>query len=146
MAGFLNPLRLEYLDGHLWKVLEPFEYCVGSADSDIKVTIPEGFFTDFASVPRFFWRVLPPTGEYGKAAVVHDWLYRHPILLEFSFSYTDPENGPDRLAITRKECDDIFLEAMEVLEVPKCKRDILYAGVRIGGWKPWGDYRLKDSI
>ena len=39
-----------------------------------RVVVPEEYRTDFASIPRFFWRLLPPTGRYMRAAVVHDWL------------------------------------------------------------------------
>lgn len=36
--------------------------------------VPSGYRTDFASVPRFFWRIFPPIGRYCQAAVLHDWL------------------------------------------------------------------------
>ena len=39
------------------------------------VFIPKGFESDFASIPRIFWRVLPPaSGKYVLASIVHDWL------------------------------------------------------------------------
>jgi len=37
--------------------------------------VPAGFVTDFASTPRALWSVIPPTGRYQLAAVVHDFLY-----------------------------------------------------------------------
>lgn len=39
------------------------------------VSVPKGFTTDFASVPRAFWSWMPPTGRYGLPALVHDWHY-----------------------------------------------------------------------
>lgn len=39
------------------------------------IIVPAGFVTDFASTPRALWSVLPPTGRYQLAAVVHDFLY-----------------------------------------------------------------------
>jgi len=39
------------------------------------VVVPAGFVTDFASTPRALWSVIPPTGRYQLAAVVHDFLY-----------------------------------------------------------------------
>ena len=136
MAGFLTPLRLEYLDGHLWKVIEPFEYCVGSEFSTVKVVIPTGFFTDFASVPRVLWSLLPPTGPYGKAAVVHDWLYQNPELLD----YSEP---CDPMPLSRSDCDTVFFEAMGVLSVGNWTRGAVYSGVRVGGWHPWNSYRSR---
>ena len=38
------------------------------------VTVPAGFITDGASVPRLLWWLFPPVGRYFLAAVVHDWL------------------------------------------------------------------------
>ena len=40
-----------------------------------RIEVAEGFETDFASVPRLLWVVLPKWGKYGNAAMVHDWLY-----------------------------------------------------------------------
>jgi len=38
------------------------------------IIVESGYRSDFASIPRFFWRLLPPIGRYTAAAVVHDWL------------------------------------------------------------------------
>lgn len=102
--------------GMKWKLMEEFRYHIGEYPSRDIITVPAGFITDFASIPRVFWRILPPWGRYGKAAVVHDYLcvYR-----------TRPS----------KETHNIFLEAMEVLEVAKWKRLIMYAGVKCCGPK-----------
>jgi hypothetical protein len=41
-----------------------------------KVTVPNGFCTDLASIPQFFWSFgLPRIGKYAYAAIVHDFLY-----------------------------------------------------------------------
>ena len=138
MANFLSPLQLEYLDGHKWRLLASFDYHVGSPDGPDHVHVPAGFLTDFASIPRVLWPIFPPTGGYGKAAVVHDWLYQereierhvgYPTLL--------------RLA-TRGEADSIFKEAMGVLGVSWWTRWTLYTGVRSGGWVAWNRYRKDD--
>ena len=39
------------------------------------VTVPAGFVTDLASIPRVFWTALPPAGDYAYAAIIHDYLY-----------------------------------------------------------------------
>lgn len=119
-------LFLEYIDGCQWRVMSAFAYKpkVGPA-----VLVPAGFITDFASVPRVFWRLIgPPTGygaraAYGKAAVLHDFLYTHP--------------GPR----DRKACDAFFLEAMTAAGVSPLRRHLMWAAVRIGGWAPWNRYR-----
>lgn len=98
----------------LWKVSRPFRYYVGGEDSEDFIDVPENFYTDFASIPRIFWTILPPDGEYTQAAVLHDFLYRNHIR-------------------SRAEADAIFLEAMTVLEVPEWKRDVMYWAVRTFG-------------
>ena len=118
MARILGDIIVKKLDNHLWELHVPLEYHVGHADSSEVITVPEGFITDFASVPRAFWWLLPPAGKYAGAALVHDYLYRTHLY-------------------SRKDADDIFLEAMEVLQVPRWKREIMYYAVRMFGWKAY---------
>jgi hypothetical protein len=112
-SDFLTPLRLEYLDGRDWKVIREFRYRSEDAIERV-VRVPRGFVTDFASIPRFLWRVLPPTGKYGKAAVIHDFLYRTQ-------------------ACTRAEADAVFLEAMTDLSVGFWRRHAMHVAVRLFG-------------
>lgn len=123
MPGFLSPLTLEYIDGHTWRVTQEFSYHVGAFDGPDFVRIPAGELTDFASVPRVLWPLLPPTGSYGKAAVVHDYLYR---------TRRVDSIGGSRY-INRSKADRIFREAMEVLHVSRMTRWMMYLGVRTGG-------------
>ena len=78
------------------------------------VAVPEGFITDFASVPRAFWSVMPPSGKYTKAAVLHDYLYQTHL-------------------VDKKTADNIFKEAMEVLGVSKFKIWSMYSAVKFFG-------------
>lgn len=112
MSAFTTPLQLEYMDGINYRLLSEFDFA--SEEAERIVRVPAGFITDFASVPRFFWRVLPPTGQYGKAAVVHDYLYR---------THLAPKVVADR----------VFLEGMRVLDVPRWKANIMYAAVHLFG-------------
>lgn len=114
MSKFTTPLTLTMLPNCMFEVAVEFEYHVGVADSENVITVKKGFKTDLASVPRFFWFILPPHGYYGKAAVIHDCLYRN--------CYR-----------TRKECDDIFKEAMQVLNVKPWKIWVMYTAVRMWG-------------
>jgi len=112
---FLDPLDIRDMgDGKNWILLHEFRY---STQDGRGITVPAGFITDFASTPRFMWRICPPaTGLYRRAAVVHDWLYRVP---DESF--------------TRDAADGIFLEAMEETGVPWWKRKAMYRAVRMFG-------------
>lgn len=61
MTSFTKPLIVTPLeDGERWELVEEFEYHVGSVDSNEVICVPQGFITDFASIPRIFWNILPP--------------------------------------------------------------------------------------
>lgn len=136
MSDFLTPLQLEFIDGHLWRLLTPLEYHLGAPDGEEVVIVPTGFFTDFASIPRGLWNLFPPTGKYGKAAVIHDFLYQQREI-------HGPGTGP-RLC-TRGEADAIFKEAMGVLGVGAFTRWTIYLGLRVGGWATWNKYREGEA-
>lgn len=115
--GFENPLDVRIPDADdLRTVLSPFSFW--SQVLNARVCVEAGFQTDYASTPRLLWQVLPPTGRYTKAAVIHDWLYTHQ-------------------GVTRAEADAVFYEAMEHLGVHWLTRRVMWAGVRLGGWVPW---------
>lgn len=116
MSRFTSLLKVSPLpDGRSWVLLEPLTYEVGELGSADVITVPRGFVTDFASVPRVLWNILPPTGGYGEAAVIHDYLYRTP--------------GK----ATKRQADAVLLEAMKQKGVDWLARWIIYLGVRIGG-------------
>lgn len=109
------------LNRDYWVVTEPFVYKVNNKDSNLYVTVPTGFLTDGASVPRFLWSFAPPWSSYGQSAVLHDYLCEYGTI----------SNGYSRIVIGRKCVDSIFLESMGVLGVNRFKRTILSAGVTI---------------
>lgn len=119
VSQFVGDLLLEYVDGHDWRLIAPFSFIDAAG---VIYTVPAGFVTDFATIPRWLWSVLPPTGSYGPAATVHDFLVSSKI-------------------VPRDKADAIFYEALTVLKVGECKRWILYRGVRIGTW--WSKVRGK---
>ena len=128
-AHFVGPLQFQDDDGLPFTLLADLAYITdvrngapGGVGVGLTIRVPAGFKTDLASIPQALWNVLPPVGRYDRAAVVHDFLYRN--------------NG-----VTRKQADDVLLEAMEVLGVRATQRWVIYAGVRLGGWKPWSNYR-----
>lgn len=137
IGKFCDPLILEFLGDGVWRLVEPFDYRLGTPDGVEYVRVPKDFLTDFASVPRGLWNLLPPIGSYGKAAVIHDFLY------QFRAISQDPAIS-DR-ACTRGEADAIFKEGMEVLGVGRFTRWMVYAGVRVGGWRSWNRYRAAET-
>lgn len=136
----MTPLELEYIDGRSWKVTKEFDYLVDLEDPTTAIRVPAGFITDFASIPRVFWTLWPPTGDYGKAAVVHDYLYvlggKVPCKLAISagIGYSDMCGEPDRCkTYTKAQADRIFRDAMEVLGVKNPQRWIMWQAVKAFG-------------
>ena len=112
-GGFLDELDLRWMGGKRpYALSEPYRY--DSLLLDRVVTVPYGYRTDFASIPRAFWLILPPHGHYVPAAVIHDYL-------------CDLRGST---GIDSKTTHAVFREAMEVLRVPAWKRVVMYHAVR----------------
>jgi Protein of unknown function (DUF1353) len=97
-------------------LVEDLSYSVGQ--SGISITVPRGYVTDFASIPRPLWPLLSPHASYSKAAVVHDLLYW----------------AQD---CTREEADRLLLTAMVESDVSLVLRWTIYIFVRALGWYAW---------
>jgi len=82
----------------------------------IAFLVPYGFRTDFASIPRVFWVIFPPTGLYDAPSGVHDFLYRR------------------RSKVSRSFADACFRELMRLYGVPSWQRSVIYCAVRSVGW------------
>lgn len=110
-------------DTDIWFTDEEFSYYIGPVANQRYVTVPKGFFTDGASVPRIFWAVFPPWGSYGQAAIVHDYLCVNKTLTK---------NGDNpNLSISQSEIDRVLYDAMKISGVPVWKRVIIYNCVRL---------------
>lgn len=109
----------DILERDLWRVLKEFKFHMGSPNSNMWVTVPAGYLTDGASVPRVFWNLVPPWGRYGAATTVHD------VLCEYLTIMVDGVPTP----ITRADADNILREAMLVLGVPSYQAWSIYLAV-----------------
>jgi hypothetical protein len=122
--GFLGSITVTKISGLEWELLKDITY----VNDSISITAKKGFVTDFASIPRIFWSLVgsPATGKYQKSSIIHDILY-----------VTE--------SLSRKECDNLFLEMLEAQGVSWWKRNIMYSAVRIGGCFVWKKH-TKESI
>ena len=119
MSRFTDVLVVSPLaDGKTWVIVRDFWYDVGAENSGDHIDVAIGFQTDFATIPRLFWAILPKWGRYGNATVIHDWLY---------WVQTRP----------RREADAILLEAMGVLGVTSLVKVAMYWAVRLFGGLAW---------
>ena len=112
---FKSELKLRKGEGNLWIVLSPLYYF--QEEEARLFIVPTGFYTDLASIPAPARMVLPVNDIHARSSVLHDYLYAFH----------------RRLRLTRKQADDIFLQAMKSDKVPYWKRYTMYLGVRLGG-------------
>lgn len=112
---FKSSLKVELIDnkdGNKWQVLEDLVL-----DDDVvgTITVPAGFETDFASVPRIPV-VFELVGARGAAAAtVHDYLY---------------QTGK----VSRKDADGVLYRTLRKTKVGKPRSMLMFAGVRAFGW------------
>jgi hypothetical protein len=141
MSSFTEPLivKIEQRDKRPFEVAAPFTYLVGM-DAGREITVREGFITDGATVPRPLTAFISPIGRHGKAAILHDWLYRWPEWDDVWRKMVPEARNP------RHAADMILMEAMAVLHVPLRRRLAIYAAVRAFGWIAWMRLRKNDEM
>ena len=127
MSKFLTELETVCITDKIWKLKSPLVY-----DSDIlgKIEVPAGFYTDLASVPRLPIAYLAFGGRAHREATIHDFLYRSDCVP----------------VCTRKQADDVFLEAMKERGKPWHVRYPMYYAVRIGASKNWHQRKVVDRL
>ena len=116
VAGALHISRFK---DPIYFLLKPIAWNPPSGDSSLpRVEVPKGFVTDFASIPRIFWSLLRPDGEYTYPAIIHDYLYWIQTTL-------------------RQNADLVFRKAMEDFRIDTPTAFTIYSAVRAGGGSAW---------
>jgi hypothetical protein len=110
---FETPLSVTPEGDRMWRLVEPLRYR-GAVD---EWTIPTGYATDFASVPRVASWLIPTYGRWTRAAVVHDYLITHEL----------PAGR-----ISSIDVDGVFRRILRELGVSTPRRWLMWAGVRWG--------------
>jgi hypothetical protein len=87
----------------------------------VTVEVPVGFVTDFASVPRPFWALIPPSGLYTQAAIAHDYMYWFQ----------------GDLGWKRDDADEVFGHFMADLGVGSMTRATILGAIRVAGGVAW---------
>ncbi|MFB7879068.1 MULTISPECIES: DUF1353 domain-containing protein [unclassified Nocardia] len=100
---------VEELDAKFWRLTEPLTY-QGAVET---FTVPAGFRTDFASVPRPLVWLIPRYGAYTRAAILHDYLCR----------------GAE---VSRADADGIFRRCLREFRISVPRRWMMWAAVRLG--------------
>jgi hypothetical protein len=119
MKAFPDTIQLEDVgmsgESRIFRTLTRFRFF---SEKHGLIEVPAGTRTDGASIPRVFWSILSPFGNYFQAALPHDYLY-----------------SPENTQLSRKAADEILLEGMVVLGVNPIRRFAIYRAVRMFGWR-----------
>lgn len=119
MPQFLSKLQVEEIEQRgsgRWRLTRPLLY-----QSDLVgrlIVVPEGFVTDFGSVPRLPLAYAWFGNVAQTPATVHDWLY--------TVQYT-----------SRRTADAVLREAMALTGAPRITRNAWWLGVRLFGASHW---------
>ena len=92
------------------------------------ITVPTGFVTDLASVPRAMWAFIAPF-DVARAAIIHDLLYKS--IRQYRWKMKDKEDK-ELIKQAKVASDKVFLLAMKDAE-PK-----------IAGWKIYSSWKAVD--
>jgi len=111
MPFLTEPLYRDLSDGHRAVLMQDLVFTTECGR--VRVRVPMGFVTDWASVPRVLWPIFPPRGPWNRAAIVHDFLC---------------VEGDRFLA------DAIFRVAMRETNVPRWRKLLMYYAVRFYSW------------
>jgi hypothetical protein len=122
-------LYVEKFKDPMWFLTKPVTWTPDPAQSVqfASVEVPSGFVSDFASIPKIFWSILPRNGEYLYAALIHDFLY---------WTQMRP----------KATADDIFRLAMQDFGISIIVINVIYEAVQLVGQAAWDDNaRLKSQ-
>ena len=113
---FIGRCVSEGVAPYRWRLVEDFGY---ESRAGRVLTVPAGFETDFASVPRLLWPILPLSDAvYDKAAVLHDYAVRNR----------------KRLGYSLMDCHQLFREVLLFSGTGRVKTAVMYAAVVCFNW------------
>lgn len=129
VEGFFD---IRYHAGSRWTLLHEVRYILPTRSDGVVewVTVPEGFETDLASIPFFLRWGLSPSGAIAPGAIVHDKLYRAPVIQ----TYTP---GPDLLSsrpCTYDEANLILWRLCRLEGLDRVRSAAVYQAVSLGGY------------
>lgn len=113
MPFISDELSVRSVDDDTWELLVALVY----QGRDERFVVPVGFRTDFASVPQAVQWLVPTTGRYTRATVLHDWLCGEPLV-----------SGQ----LSSHDVDGLLRRVLREEGVPLVRRRVMWAGVRWG--------------
>jgi hypothetical protein len=132
MGKFRTDLVAKKLSEREWQLMEPLVY---ESDNVGMIIVPQGFVTNFGSVPRLPFMFMFFGGVGDKACTLHDWLYAIPHeTFHGSGFFVDRKLADKVLRGVIKEC---MTDSWSITK--SVTAWAMWAGVRIGGSSHWVD-------
>lgn len=107
-----------YKSKKYWKINKPIDVMLSNNNV---ITIPEGFYYDMATIPKWLWSIVRPYNDALFATLIHDYLYIHQ----------------ETHDMTRYQVDKEFLLWSNLTNRNKLDNKIRYIFARAFGWLWW---------
>lgn len=113
-------ILLPFFDMNYYVVFKTFSWEPDATHTNFsgRIVVPKGFVTSLDSIPSYAWSLMPASGRYGSAVVLHDWLYWDQ-------------------ALSRETADGIFDIALQELGMSRVPRKLIWTAVRTFGSGAW---------
>ncbi len=131
---FIGDLVVRNIDGHHWCLVEPVAFY--SERYRGVFTVHPGFITDFSSVPRGLWNLIPQRGKHDRAGVLHDAAYQGRLRTVQGL----------RQHCSREVADHLFLEGLAACGVSRVVRQLMYRAVRINGGAAYAKGQARAQV
>ena len=110
----LSPIRVEFIPPENWKKRAKWKLLEEYVSDNGNITVPVGFVSDGASIPRIGQWLFSPTGKAFGAAIVHDYI----LITSENWEHANRE----------------FEAELKALKLPWWRRAILVGVVEGYGW------------
>lgn len=119
--SFRNEVHLEWINNRMLVVfLNEVIIC--------NISIPKGFITDGATIPKLFWNILSPFGRFFKSCALHDY-----ICLLAKLKNNEAPNLKEGIKIAtqyRKKADTLLSLSMKKQGIALWRRLLIMTNVR----------------
>ncbi len=128
--GFWGAIWMWLMGTRTWQITKDFHFSIDGEE----YVIPKGFVFDGASIPKFLHTWLSPVGVLLMGGLVHDYAYKHTVLLK---------KGKINVShvMTQKKADQTFRDINIEVNGFRLLNNLAYYALRLGGFVAWKGHR-----
>lgn len=129
-----NPVKISrVINGKKWNTYKLERSIRIQLSNGRIINIKKGFTWDLSSVPRIFWTLLPPDGNFIIAALIHDYLYKKWKHWFWIRKLSDPRKFADLEMLKWSRA----MNGTRKISLKKIDNYTRYYGVRLFGKHAW---------